>query len=190
MSHVVHEGAKSRRIDVVFDVYKETSIKDAERANRSAGTGIHFKNIQPGHNIQRGREKFIGSSSNKASLIKFLVEEWKKPQHRRSSRARSCMSHVSSSASRSPKSSGEEVPELKSSQEEADTRLLLHALHGSRIWVQVCHQTLQRIQTSWSCVWACAHKIPSHLFQKCGTKNRTRFLDITTLSRKTGRQRV
>ncbi|KAG0693191.1 hypothetical protein GWK47_027597 [Chionoecetes opilio] len=81
LSHVVHEGAKSRRIDVVFDVYKETSIKDAERANRSAGTGIHFKNIQPGHNIQQWR-KLLGSSSNKASLIKFLIEEWKKPQHR------------------------------------------------------------------------------------------------------------
>jgi len=32
------------------------------------------------------------------------------------------------------------------------------------------------------CLGMC-HKIPSHLFQKCGTKNWTRFLDITTLSR-------
>lgn len=81
MSRTVHEGAKSWRIDIFFDVYKETSIKDAERVNRNAGTGIHFKNIQPGHNIQQWR-KLLGSSSNKASLIKFLVEEWKAPQHR------------------------------------------------------------------------------------------------------------
>ena len=35
------------------------------------------------------------------------------------------------------------------------------------------------------CLGMC-HKIPSHLFQKCGMKNRTRFLDITTLSRTLG----
>jgi hypothetical protein len=51
MSHAVHEGAKNRRIDVGFDVYKNTSIKDAEQANRSAGTGIPLKNIQPERSI-------------------------------------------------------------------------------------------------------------------------------------------
>jgi len=40
LSHVLHEGSKSHRIDVVFDVYREMSIKDAERSNSSADTGI------------------------------------------------------------------------------------------------------------------------------------------------------
>ncbi|KAG0697409.1 hypothetical protein GWK47_003028 [Chionoecetes opilio] len=160
LSHVVPEGAKSRRIYVVFDVYKETSIKDAERANRSAGTGIHFKNIQPGHNIQQWR-KLLGSSSNKASLIKFLLcfkitkEQW------------------------------EEAPELKSSQEEADTRLLLHALHAAESGYKSVIITAEDTDVMVLCLGMC-HKIPSHLFQKCGTKNRTRFLDITTLSRTLG----
>jgi len=30
VSHVLHEGSKSHRVDVVFDVYREMSIKDAE----------------------------------------------------------------------------------------------------------------------------------------------------------------
>ncbi len=34
-----------------------------------------------GHNIQQWR-KLLCSSSNKASLIKYLVEEWKVPKHR------------------------------------------------------------------------------------------------------------
>jgi hypothetical protein len=76
MSHAVLEDAKNRRIDVVFDVYNETSIKDAEHANRSAGTRIPFNNIQPEHSIQQWRN-LHGSSSNKASLIKFLEEKWK-----------------------------------------------------------------------------------------------------------------
>jgi len=34
LSHVLHEGSKSHRIDVVFDVYKEMSIKDPSRASQ------------------------------------------------------------------------------------------------------------------------------------------------------------
>ena len=47
LAKVLHEGAKSQQIDVVFDVYKETSIKDAERANRGTDRGIQFKNKNP-----------------------------------------------------------------------------------------------------------------------------------------------
>lgn len=35
-SMVFHEGADSKRIDVVFDVYKKESIKNLERQNRGA----------------------------------------------------------------------------------------------------------------------------------------------------------
>jgi len=81
LAKVLQEGAKSQRIDVVFDVYKKTSIKDAERTNRGADSGIQFRNIAPGHNIQQWR-KLLYSSANKASLIKFLVDEWKGPKYR------------------------------------------------------------------------------------------------------------
>jgi len=42
LSRVLHEGAPSRRIDVVFDVYLEESIKNAERCNSGSGSGIQF----------------------------------------------------------------------------------------------------------------------------------------------------
>ena len=35
-----------------------------------------FRNIAPGHNIQQWK-KLLYSLSNKASLVKFLVDEWK-----------------------------------------------------------------------------------------------------------------
>lgn len=41
----------------------------------------NFKNIASGHNITQCM-KTIRSSVNKASLIKFLVHEWKGPRHR------------------------------------------------------------------------------------------------------------
>ena len=98
---VLHEGTKSQRIDVVFDVYKETSIKDVERAHRSTERGIQFKNIAPGHNIQQWR-KLLCSSSNKASLIKFLVDG-RDPNTEKNSITRRCMSPVMKSATNSTK---------------------------------------------------------------------------------------
>jgi hypothetical protein len=73
--------ANHTRIHVVFDVYEETSIKDAEQAKRSEGTGIDFKIIQHGQSIKQSR-KLLVSSSYKSSFIKFLLEEWKATQHR------------------------------------------------------------------------------------------------------------
>ncbi|KAJ8388288.1 hypothetical protein AAFF_G00135490 [Aldrovandia affinis] len=51
LTQILHEGARSQRIDVIFDVYQEDSIKNAERANRGRTTGIQFRNIAPGHRI-------------------------------------------------------------------------------------------------------------------------------------------
>ena len=36
MSMVLHEGKDSQRIDVVFDVYRDSSIKNAKRERREA----------------------------------------------------------------------------------------------------------------------------------------------------------
>ena len=52
LTMILHEGAPSHRIDVVFDVYKESSIKGAERWNRSPGGCIQFSGIASGHSIQ------------------------------------------------------------------------------------------------------------------------------------------
>lgn len=81
LASVLHEGAKSCRIDVVFDVYKEMSIKDAERVHRGANTGLQFRNIQPGHNLHQWR-KLLCSPSSKTNLVKFLLEQWRGPEHR------------------------------------------------------------------------------------------------------------
>ena len=58
MSLVLHDGSQSHMIDVVFDVYQETSIKNAERCNRGSSTAIQYRNIAGGNNIQQWR-KFV-----------------------------------------------------------------------------------------------------------------------------------
>ena len=74
---ILAEGSCSNRIDVVFEVYRDQSIKNAERvAQRGSSTATSFKNIQACHKIQQW-DLFIKSSSNKTSLIRFFAKEWK-----------------------------------------------------------------------------------------------------------------
>lgn len=40
---------KVKRIDVVFNIYQETSIKAAERFHRESKTNIHLKNTAASH---------------------------------------------------------------------------------------------------------------------------------------------
>ncbi|KAG0725640.1 hypothetical protein GWK47_038207 [Chionoecetes opilio] len=87
--------------------------KNAERANKSAGTGIHFKNIQPGHNIQQWR-KLLGSSPTRQVSSNFLVEEWKKPQHREKLEGKELYVTCEQLCFKITKEQWEEAPELKS----------------------------------------------------------------------------
>ena len=70
-----------------------------------------------------------------------------------------------------------EVPELKSSQEEADTRLLFHAQHaahtGSAAIILVADDT-----DVFLLALAFFDQIAAPLFQKCGTSARTYYIDI------------
>ena len=59
---VLHEGASSKRIDVIFDVYRENSINNTEREHRGAEYGNEFRNFQPDHMVQQWR-KFLPTES-------------------------------------------------------------------------------------------------------------------------------
>ena len=68
MAMVLYVGGRSGRVDVVFDVYRQPSIKYSERLNRCASTTVQYTCLARGHNIQQWR-KFLSSSLNKTSLI-------------------------------------------------------------------------------------------------------------------------
>ena len=53
LASVLRTAERSERIDMVFDVYQETSIKAIERTLRRSETGLRFTNIIPGHRIQQ-----------------------------------------------------------------------------------------------------------------------------------------
>ena len=73
-----------------------------------------------------------------------------------------------------------EVDDLKCTHEEADTRMLLHALHcgttGSRAVVIVSEDTDIFIL----CISFASH-VPCPMYAKCGSKTRTQYFDVQKL---------
>ena len=175
---VLHEGSKSQRIDVVFDVYKDISIKDSERVDRG-DTGIQFRNIMPGHKIQQWR-RLLSSTRNKASLITYLVEEWKDPKHRQKLQDKTLYLTCGDDCFKLSKEQWEAVMELRSTQEEADTGMFLHAHHAAGSGHNAIIITSDDTDVLVLGV-AFSDDIPCPMFQKCGTQNRTRYLDIHKL---------
>ena len=69
-------GCSSARVDVVCDLYREISIKKAERVRRKYGN-LQFKKIV-GSRLIKQLNSFLSSAYNKTELIKFIVAEWEK----------------------------------------------------------------------------------------------------------------
>ena len=68
------EGGEAKRIDVVFDVYKNDSINGAERLRRGEADSTQYRNVIPGHTINQWR-KFLCGSTNKERLILVVTDE-------------------------------------------------------------------------------------------------------------------
>ena len=78
---VLRKGAQSSRTAVVFYVYWERSVKNAEGCNRGSSGDPQSKNIAPGQNILQWR-KFLSNPVNMTSLINFVVDQRKQPANR------------------------------------------------------------------------------------------------------------
>ena len=72
-------GKNASRIDAVFDVYHQNSIKDIERNRRSQGE-LAFNRILPNSAIKQWN-LLLSSNTNKNILIEFIVNEWKNVVH-------------------------------------------------------------------------------------------------------------
>ena len=124
---VMSLGKDSARIDVVFDVYRAESIKNAERIRRCT-SNILFQKILPNQQIKQWHA-FLSCSVNKEALINFRFEDWEKMSldllkekvlFVAFEEKCYCFSHHGKV----------EVQELESNHEEAYNRMLLHLQHA------------------------------------------------------------
>ena len=72
----------------------------------------------------------LGVSANKTELVCFLVEEWKQEEYREKLGDKILYVTLLEECWKITAQEANLVPELQSCQEEADTRMLLHAKHA------------------------------------------------------------
>ena len=177
------------RLDVVFDFYgKEDSIKAFERARRKAADPLMINISGPQTTIPKQWSKFMSSSKNKSVLTAFLCKDWTEkcpaliPEGKQfvigggfqDNNFAVCIDRQGATP----------IPELFSNQEEADTRMLLHANH--------CKEICDRI-VIWSpdtdVAVLCVHfqeKIGKEVWFKTGVKDKSRFIPTHEISRSIG----
>ena len=135
-------STSSKRIDVVFETYKQISIKSVERSKlaSSGSDGIKYKNILPGYKV-KSWSKLLCVASNKIEVVKFLLLEWKNHEFRSKLVDRKLYVTSENQCWKLTSSTCELVPELQCNHEEADTRIILHAQHASGKCVVHCDDT-------------------------------------------------
>ncbi|MCH2406132.1 MAG: hypothetical protein MK200_08070 [Nitrosopumilus sp.] len=165
-------------VDVMFDTYQEQSIKNAERIRRSSNQ-LLFKKIIASNVIKQWNQ-FLSNGHNKGELVKFLAEQW---THNESisligekdvyvtSEDRCILLSLPSSP---------EISELMCSQEEADTRLLLHAQHASSHYNDVIIYTPDT--DVFVIALAFKHSISANLYIKTGVKKAKRLISLNAVT--------
>ena len=129
----LHNGTESSRIDVVFDVYRDESVKNTERVNRGSDSGILFNNIVAGHKVKQWK-RLLSSSKSKSNLIEFLAQVWQKQALRAELLNKVMYVTCERKCFRVTEDTWSEVESLYSTKEEADTRMLLRAKHAEEEW--------------------------------------------------------
>ena len=132
LAMVLCEGASSARIDAVFDDYRKTSIRNAEREKRVAEMGNEYRSIRPDHRVQQWR-RFLSNLENKQQLIHLIVNDWRKERCSVKLAGKKLYARAGEKCYEISSDGSVLCEELRSTQEEADTRLLLHTYHAGRI---------------------------------------------------------
>ena len=122
----------SRRVDFVCDRYFDVSIKNMERKRRIVGKTQSIKISWPDQKRPSQFQNFLASGKNKEALIEFLFVSWSSTKcfyDIELVTTHGNMCHKISYQSCTQSVLVEEIPELFSDHEEADSRLLLHCQH-------------------------------------------------------------
>ena len=120
--------------------------------------------------------QFSSSPANKRELIKFLPDQWKQEHFL-----------TVESGTFFLKEGMLEVPELESTHEEADMRMMLHAIHATN---QLIHNIVIHTPNTDVVVTALSvsETVSSSLHIKTGTKNRTRIISLNDVKSSRAKQ--
>ncbi len=130
VSTTLIKGAAYKRVDIVFDRYREKSIKTSTRTRRSRNVRAMRRVIEgPLVPLPSNWQAFLVLGDNKADLARFLSEELitMAPEHK--------VIVVSGGFKEEEEvrcsDTTVDVDTLKCNHEEADTRIVLHVIHNN-----------------------------------------------------------
>ncbi len=181
---------KSTRADFVIDRYPIISIKDLERSKR-AHEGVTIVNIYS-HDQKLPAQwgKFLKYGPNKEALIEFLLEFWASTKSAFFHKVNLLVCHQEKCHILKPMINEnepvimEEVTELFCDHEEADTRLILHALHASQLHLNVIIRSPDT--DVFIILLSASSHVDSRLLFETGVKEKARIIDITCLASQLG----
>ena len=176
LKYAVASSLGSKLMDIVFDVYRESSMKNAERGHRSTGA-LQFKNIVGSSQIKQWGA-FLPNGRNKAEMIRFLVRQW---QSNGKLLGEAVLYVAYDEKCICIESNGSRYfnADLECNHKEPNTRMLLHAQH-------ICQTTENVVIYAPDTdvlviVIAVSAQVPSNLFIRTGTKNNARIISIEKL---------
>lgn len=179
------------RVDFVCDRYPSHSIKNCERERRAVSGAQVVKITRPEQKTPKQFKKFLAEGSNKENLIEFLYESWVKCEPQVLGHIVLVISHKDQCHSVSVEEAKvvvNEVSDLFSDHEEADTRLLLHAIHAVRDSTTVVIKSPDTDVFVLSL--AAAHEIPAaDLLFLTGSGDNRRIICISKLAETLGKEK-
>ena len=125
---ILKEGEQCNRIDVVYDVYSHSSIKSAERERRGETKMCNYKISHDAVRIPKNWQAFLSNIDNKNELVNYFIHKWQTMLNKIPAQKELYL--CTTSVLRLTSESVENVHELDSNHDEADTKLVLHAKHA------------------------------------------------------------
>ncbi|CAH1154985.1 unnamed protein product [Phaedon cochleariae] len=129
IDRVVHLGRPYARVDILFDRYRPKSIKSGTRCRRTRGAAPVRRDItSTAIPLPKNWKNFLALGENKADLARFLSQEVLQHVFNDIEVVVSGgLIHEEDVRSTNPES---DVSSLAATHEEADTRVVLHAVHS------------------------------------------------------------
>jgi hypothetical protein len=190
---IFHILPKAPIVHFVTDTYREGSIKEQERRRRCAGMStIEYENITSNTKIPRDFKAFLSSGRSKTQLIKLLLSEWKLPQYARLYGQRQVYFTCDSECYLLRSLDGEFVTDAAqdlywTTQEEADTRLILHSVLASQNLLENSRIVIRSLDTDVFLLLIChSHRIKRPTYFETGTGNNRRILFIHQIANALG----
>ena len=177
------------RVDFVTDTYVTNSIKSAERERRGSSKSLLVQG--PLTKVPRDFKDFLANEHNKTQLIQLLTNEWKSDKFAPKLHGRQIFVVHGERCWLLTSDDGittisHEVQELRSSHEEADTRIILHMLHadhneGSETIVVRSPDT-----DVFMLLIKYASRMKKNLIMDTGHSNKRRLIDVKSIAQELG----